>query len=67
MKYGMYTSEGNYRVHKIVQAAQQQGWSWEQTQGYLVILARHVPECREASDTVVRESVYQALGFDQYA
>jgi len=64
MKYGMFTEEGNYRVHRIVQSARREGWSWEQTQSYLAILAKHVPECREASDTVVRESVYSALEKD---
>jgi hypothetical protein len=64
MKYGMYTEEGNYRVHRIVQAARLEGWDWEQTQRYLAILAKHVPECREASDTVVREAVYSALQAD---
>jgi hypothetical protein len=61
MKYGMFTEEGNYRVHRIVQSARREGWSWTQTANYLEILAKHVPECREASDTVVRESVYSAV------
>jgi hypothetical protein len=60
MKYGMFTEQGNARVHQLVMSARREGWSWTQTENYLRILAKHVPECREAADTVVREAVYSA-------
>lgn len=60
-KYGMYTDAGNARIDRVVEAAAREGWSWDQTQNYLLILAKHVPECRECCDTVVREEVYAAI------
>lgn len=60
-KYGMYSPAGDARIHKLVQAARRENWSWTQAESYLKILAKHVPECREATDTVVRESVYHSI------
>ena len=57
MKYGMSSESGNQRVQRLVDEAQRQGWSFEKLDRHLTLLAR-VPGFAEATDTVVRESVY---------
>ena len=61
--YGMYSREGNKRVDIIVGAAREMGVSWSRVEVYLAELAQ--AGFAEAQDTVVREAVYTALGFDK--
>ena len=62
--WGMYSKEGNQRVAIIVQAARELGVTWSRVEVYLKELAQ--AGFAEALDTVVRERVYVALGFDQW-
>ena len=60
--YAMYTELGNAGVHGIVVAAKLNSWTWAQTVNAL----RHLSETEvfaEATDTMVREYIYDALGF----
>ena len=67
--YGMFTSEGNAMVHRIVEAGRdlrmsdtdEQVWAW--TLHELRKLAT-ADEFGEATDTAVREIVYDKLGVD---
>lgn len=59
--YGMFTDAGNAAVDAIVQGAISNDLSWLETYQCLVALA----ECEgfeEATDTMVREIVYDAIG-----
>ncbi len=61
--YAMYTELGNAGVHGIVTAARQANASWAQVYRWLHTLAEQEPFA-EATDTMVRECVYSALGYD---
>ncbi len=61
--YAMYTELGNAAVHGIVVAARQSNASWAQVYRWLHELAEQEP-FGEAMDTMVREVVYDALGYD---
>ena len=69
--YDMFTPEGNYMVHRIVEAGRnlrmcdpdEQVWEWAQRE--LRKLATN-DEFGEATDTAVREMVYDKLGVDIY-
>lgn len=64
-RYAMYTAAGNKMVHAVVERAKRNFWNWELTYGALKQLARNHPEIAgEATDTAVRECVYDKLGFD---
>lgn len=66
MKYGMFTEQGNNLVHNVVMTARRSGWDWNTTYRHLVLLSKaHPRDAREATDTVVREIVYQACGFTE--
>ena len=60
--YAMYSELGNAAVHGIVVAARQSDATWSQVQGWLRKLSEQEP-FGEAMDTMVRECVYDALGF----
>ena len=60
--YAMFSEVGNAAVHAIVVAAQVNQLSWTQTYRALSKLAEQEP-FGEATDTAVRECVYDALGF----
>ena len=60
--YGMFTPEGNSAVHGIVLLSRVHEESWLCTWQALVNLARE-PEFAEATDTMVRETVYDACRF----
>ena len=60
--YAMYTELGNAGVHGIVVAAKLNTWTWSQTLDALRKLSETVVFA-EATDTMVREYVYDALGF----
>ena len=67
--YDMFTPEGNYMVHRIVEAGRklrmsdtdEQVWAW--TMRELSKLAT-ADKFGEATDTAVREVVYDRLGVD---
>ena len=62
--YAMYTEFGNDAVEAIVCTAKVLKLDWPQTLAELRSLADRFPEdFGEATDTAVRECVYNALGF----
>jgi hypothetical protein len=64
--YAMYTELGNAGVHAIVETARANDLSWSQVYGALRRLADSNEDVfGEATDTAVRECVYDALGFDR--
>ena len=61
--FGMYTPVGNEMVAKIVDRARRNRFTWKMTLGALEQLARNHPDiAAEATDTEVREAVYDATG-----
>jgi hypothetical protein len=60
--YAMYTELGNAAVHAVVVAARENNLTWAQTYRVLQKLGEQ-PEFVETMDTMVRECVYDALGF----
>jgi hypothetical protein len=60
--YGMFTPEGNAAVHGIVLLSRVHEQNWLCTWQALVNLARE-PGFEEATDTMVREIVYDACKF----
>lgn len=62
MDYGMFTDFGNDAVDAIVRSARISNMSWPQVLRELSRLAEK-PDFAEATDTVVRECVYDALRF----
>ena len=62
--YGMYTDAGNQAVHAIVEKARATDMAWLEVYQELVRLA-DVGVFAEATDTMVREYVYSAVGADQ--
>jgi hypothetical protein len=63
--YAMYTDFGNDAVDAIVRSAKILKMDWPQVLQELRSLADRFPEVfGEATDTAVRECVYDKLGFD---
>ena len=63
--YAMFTEFGNDAVDAIVRSAKVLKLDWPQVYAELQSLADRFPEdFGEATDTAVRECVYNALGFD---
>lgn len=63
--YAMYTDFGNDAVEAIVRSAKVLNLTWPQVLADLRNLAERFPEdFGEATDTAVREMVYDKLGFD---
>lgn len=63
MDYAMYTSEGNIAVAGIVEYSIQHKLPWKTVYQNLVDLANFDPKkYGEATDTMVREAVYDAIG-----
>ena len=60
--YGMFSAEGNERVHAIVEAAQFTHMEWHEVKDALIQLARNGH--KEAIDSFVLDEVYIKLGFD---
>jgi hypothetical protein len=64
--FSMFTEKGNQKVADIVTRAKHYGWDWARTQSELYVLADSDAQLYgEATDTAVREVVYQAIGADQ--
>lgn len=59
--YAMFTELGNAAVHAIVVAARANELTWAQVYRALRQLSEH-KEFGEATDTAVREVVYDAIG-----
>ncbi len=64
MDYGMFTDEGNAAVGGIVVTAKTLGLSWAQTYNALCALSK-IERFGEATDTAVREVVYDAVANDE--
>jgi hypothetical protein len=63
--FAMYTQKGNDMVQAVVERAKRNYWTWPMTYGALEQLSRNHPDLAgEATDTAVREVVYNTLGFD---
>ena len=63
--YAMYTEFGDDAIDAIVRSAKVLKMDWPTVLGELRSLAERFPEdFGEATDTAVRECVYDALGFD---
>lgn len=60
--YDMFSDAGDAAVHELVMTAQRLAWTWPEVFFQLEALRRR-PGCEEATDTAVRESVYNALRF----
>ena len=60
--YGMFTAAGNKRVATIVKRALAKRWTWGETYSALIELGQE-KKYSEATDTDVREIVYDALNF----
>ena len=60
--YAMFTDLGNAAVHAIVVTARANDMTWAQVYHALCQLSRH-KEFGEATDTAVRECVYDALDY----
>lgn len=60
MYYGMFTDEGNKVVDGIVIAARELMLDWDKVEELLALLATR-EGFGEATDTAVREYVYEAL------
>lgn len=61
--FGMYTPAGDAMVANIVDRARRNHWTWVIAHGALEQLARNHPDvAAEATDTEVREAVYDAIG-----
>ena len=60
--FGMFTDRGNRVVHGIVIAAKELDWSFTKVLDLLSDIAT-VEGFEEATDTSVREYVYEALGY----
>jgi hypothetical protein len=64
--YSMFSEQGNLAVHGIVTAAREDRLTWSEVYAALSSLAQYYPdECGEATDTEVRECVYDALQFTE--
>jgi hypothetical protein len=62
--YGMYTDAGNQAVHAIVEHARENKLAWLEVYQELCRLGE-VKAFGEATDTMVREIVYDAIGSDE--
>jgi hypothetical protein len=60
--YGMFSEAGEKAVQGIVTYAKDQNLSWSMVEVALEVLAKR-KDFEEATDTVVRENVYLALGY----
>ena len=58
--YGMYTDAGNEAVHSIVEMARKHQLTWPTVVGMLEAISLE-EAYEEATDTAVKEAVYQIL------
>ena len=62
-EFGMFTEEGDFEVYRIVDLAKRARLTWHQVSGLLLQLADN-PAYEEATDTVVRERVWEELMYE---
>ena len=62
-EFGMFTEQGDYEVYRIVDLAKRARLTWHQVSGLLLQLADN-PAYEEATDTVVRERVWEYLFYE---
>lgn len=61
--YGMFSESGNQAIDGLVAVAKAMELRWPEVYAALEVLADN-PKFREATDTAVREYVYDALELD---
>lgn len=64
VSYGMFTEIGNEAIDGLIGVAKALELKWNEIARALEVLAQN-PKFSEATDTVVREAVYSAMGFDK--
>jgi hypothetical protein len=62
-EFGMFTEEGDYEVFRIVDLAKRAKLTWSQVSGLLQQLSTE-SGFEEATDTVVRERVWEELRYE---
>ena len=62
-EYGMFTEEGDYEIFRIVDLAKRARLTWHQVSGLLQQLS-NTEGFEEATDTVVRERVWEELKYE---
>ena len=62
-EFGMFTEQGDYEIYRIVDLAKRARLTWHQVSGLLLQLADN-PAYEEATDTVVRERVWEELMYE---
>jgi hypothetical protein len=62
-EFGMFTEEGDYEVFRIVDLAKRARLTWHQVSGLLEQLS-NTKGFEEATDTVVRERVWEELKYE---
>ena len=62
MSYSMYTKKGDAAIASLVEKAKKHNYTWKETYDALVELSKK-KGTEEATDTAVREVVYDALGY----
>ena len=62
-EFGMFTEQGDFEVYRIVDLAKRARLTWHQVSGLLLQLADN-PAYEEATDTVVRERVWEELMYE---
>jgi hypothetical protein len=62
-EYGMFTEQGDYEIYRIVDLAKRARLTWHQVSGLLQQLSDD-PAFEEATDTVVRERVWEELKYE---
>ena len=62
-EFGMFTEAGDYEIYRIVDLAKRARLTWHQVSGLLEQLA-NTKGFEEATDTVVRERVWEELKYE---
>ena len=62
-EFGMFTEEGDYEVYRIVDLALRANLNWKQVSALLEQLSNN-DGFEEATDTVVREQVWEYLFYE---
>jgi hypothetical protein len=62
-EFGMFTEEGDYEVYRIVDLAKRAKLTWHQVSGLLTQLSTE-SGFEEATDTVVKERVWEELKYE---
>ena len=65
-EFGMFTEAGDYEVYRIVDLAKRANLTWSQVTGLLEQLS-NTEGFEEATDTVVRERVWEFLFYESRA